>query len=38
MEEIGLESARSFMAYSIADAVEAAKQLGYPLVLRPLEL
>ena len=35
MDEIGLESARSCMAYSISDAVEAAKQLGYPLVLRP---
>ena len=35
MDEIGLESARSMLATSIKDAEEAAKVLGYPLVLRP---
>ena len=35
MDEIGLESARSMIATSIGDAERAAKQLGYPLVLRP---
>lgn len=35
MEEIGLESARSMIATSLKDAEIAAKQLGYPLVLRP---
>lgn len=35
MDEIGLESARSVLATSIADAEEAAEKLGYPLVLRP---
>jgi carbamoyl-phosphate synthase large subunit len=35
MDEIGLESARSVLATSIKDAEEAAKVLGYPLVLRP---
>ncbi len=35
MDEIGLESARSVLATSIKDAEDAAKTLGYPLVLRP---
>ena len=35
MDEIGLESARSMLATSMPDAEEAAKVLGYPLVLRP---
>ncbi len=35
MEEIGLDSAKSFMAYNFADAEAAAQKLGYPLVLRP---
>ena len=35
MDEIGLDSARSVLATSIKDAEEAAKVLGYPLVLRP---
>ncbi len=35
MDEIGLESARSMIATSLGDAERAAKELGYPLVLRP---
>jgi carbamoyl-phosphate synthase large subunit len=35
MDEIGLESARSRMVTSIKDADDVAKDLGYPLVLRP---
>jgi carbamoyl-phosphate synthase large subunit len=35
MDEIGLESARSVLATSVADAERAAVKLGYPLVLRP---
>jgi carbamoyl-phosphate synthase large subunit len=35
MDDIGLESARSVIAHSVKDAEEAAKTLGYPLVLRP---
>lgn len=35
MDEIGLESARSMIATSMPDAEKAAKELGYPLVLRP---
>jgi carbamoyl-phosphate synthase large subunit len=35
MDEIGLQSARSLLATSVRDAEEAAKSLGYPLVLRP---
>ncbi|ACV22347.1 carbamoyl-phosphate synthase large subunit [Slackia heliotrinireducens] len=35
MEEIGLECARSGYAYSVEDAVELSKSIGFPLVLRP---
>jgi carbamoyl-phosphate synthase large subunit len=35
MDEIGLESARSRIVTSLKDADEAAKHLGYPMVLRP---
>ena len=35
MDQIGLESARSIIATSIGEAEDAAKKLGYPLVLRP---
>jgi carbamoyl-phosphate synthase large subunit len=35
MEQIGLTSARSEMAYSLEDAHEAAKNIGYPCVVRP---
>jgi carbamoyl-phosphate synthase large subunit len=35
MEEIGLESARSKLVTSVADAELLGQQLGYPLVLRP---
>ncbi len=35
MDEIGLDSARSCIATCMADAEKAAKELGYPLVLRP---
>jgi carbamoyl-phosphate synthase large subunit len=35
MDEIGLASAKSFLARNMADAELAAKELGFPLVLRP---
>ncbi|MCB0310828.1 MAG: carbamoyl-phosphate synthase large subunit, partial [Bdellovibrionales bacterium] len=35
MDEIGLESARSGLARSVEDAQKLAKQIGYPLILRP---
>lgn len=35
MDEIGLESAKSRLVKSLKDADLAAKELGYPLVLRP---
>ncbi|MBQ9690613.1 MAG: carbamoyl-phosphate synthase large subunit, partial [Eggerthellaceae bacterium] len=35
MAEIGLECARSGYAYSIEDALELSKEIGFPLVLRP---
>jgi carbamoyl-phosphate synthase large subunit len=35
MDEIGLESAKSQIVTSIKDAEEAAKKLGYPMILRP---
>jgi len=35
MDEIGLESARSVLVTSMAEAEAASKKLGYPLVLRP---
>lgn len=35
MDEIGLDSAKSRLVRSIKDADAAAKDLGYPLVLRP---
>jgi carbamoyl-phosphate synthase large subunit len=35
MDEIGLESAKSLLVTSMAEAEDAAKKLGYPLVLRP---
>lgn len=35
MDEIGLESPRSFIAHSMADAIEAQKSLGFPVVIRP---
>ena len=35
MDEIGLESARSRMVTSLKDADDVARDLGYPLVLRP---
>ena len=35
MAEIGLEVARSGYAYSIEDALEIVKRVGYPCVLRP---
>jgi carbamoyl-phosphate synthase large subunit len=33
--DIGAETARSFICHSIDDCLEAATQLGYPLVVRP---
>lgn len=35
MESLGIEMARSEVAYSVEDAVAIAKRLGYPCVLRP---
>ena len=35
MEKIGLESARSGIAYSIAEALEVQKRVGFPAVIRP---
>ncbi|MEE0954840.1 MAG: carbamoyl-phosphate synthase large subunit [Eubacterium sp.] len=35
MQELGIEMARSQVAYSVDEAVEIASKLGYPVVLRP---
>ena len=35
MNDLGIEMARSKVAYSVDEAVEIAKDLGYPCVLRP---
>ncbi len=35
MESLGIEMARSEVAYSVEQAVEIAERLGYPVVLRP---
>ena len=35
MESLGIEMARSEVAYSVEQAVEIADRLGYPVVLRP---
>ncbi|WP_251198050.1 carbamoyl-phosphate synthase large subunit [Anaerotardibacter muris] len=35
MESLGIEMARSEVAYTVEDAVEIAERLGYPCVLRP---
>ena len=35
MEELGIETARSGYAYSVADAEEIVAELGFPVVLRP---
>jgi carbamoyl-phosphate synthase large subunit len=35
MEKAGLELPRSRFAYSVAEALEAAEEIGYPLVVRP---
>ncbi len=35
MESLGIEMARSEVAYTVEDAVEIADRLGYPCVLRP---
>lgn len=35
MNELGIEMARSEVAYSVEEALEIADQLGYPVVLRP---
>lgn len=35
MNELGIEMARSEVAYSVEEAVSIAEQLGYPVVLRP---
>ena len=35
MDSLGIEMARSEVAYSVEDALEIADKLGYPVVLRP---
>ncbi len=35
MKELGIEMARSQVAYSVDEAVDIASRLGYPVVLRP---
>ncbi len=35
MEKIGLESARSGIAYSMAEAMEVQQRVGFPAVIRP---
>ena len=35
MESLGIEMARSEIAYSVEDALRIADELGYPVVLRP---
>ena len=35
MQELGIEMARSEVAYSVDDALAIAARLGYPVVLRP---
>ena len=35
MNELGIEMARSKVAYSVEEALDIAKELGYPVVLRP---
>lgn len=35
MDAIGIEMARSQVAYSVEEALGIAEQLGYPVVLRP---
>jgi len=35
MDELGIEMARSQVAYSVDEALEIADRLGYPVVLRP---
>ena len=35
MEKIGLESARSGIAYSMAEALEVLQRVGFPAVIRP---
>lgn len=35
MDELGIEMARSEVAYSVEDALRIADDLGYPVVLRP---
>ncbi|MDD3221685.1 MAG: carbamoyl-phosphate synthase large subunit [Clostridia bacterium] len=35
MNELGIEMARSEVAYSVEGALEIAEELGYPVVLRP---
>ena len=35
MNELGIEMARSEVAYSVEQALSIADELGYPVVLRP---
>ena len=35
MDELGIEMARSEVAYSVEDGLKIADELGYPVVLRP---
>jgi len=35
MKKIGLDLPRSGLAYSLSEALEAAKEIGFPLIIRP---
>ena len=35
MDQLGIEMARSEVAYSVDEALAIAEKLGYPVVLRP---
>ena len=35
MDKLGVEMARSEVAYSVEEALKIADELGYPVVLRP---
>jgi carbamoyl-phosphate synthase large subunit len=35
MDAIGIESPRSFIAHTLAEAHEALKQIGFPTIIRP---
>ena len=35
MKKIGLDLPRSGLAYSLSEALEVAKEIGFPLIIRP---